>query len=643
MFFSSAKKAAESSAVNDAAAAGESPTKRGGTSLLSGAPNGILHVLLFNPTLKPEGASTRDAQAECSPSKASAASTFEAEEGEGEELSWEEKEQEAKLVFSYPLNREPEERRSQAGLLEGLLMFTKPFSPHEAPLRSISTEKYIIVLEEVEPNYWLAITSAANALFSGAGPSLNEGEQERINEDTQEDILLGVLRCMYATFRLLHSRIGSFLEGGRRQELEDVLRDFCPAFIDSLDLRRLSVFHAISGYHFAPVDRLPYLCVPSLVSVLQQNYSCIQHAALLLSGCLVYHSMNTPLDEGPLVGPRVWGPSYSGLSFDGDTLAVLYNYLVCSEGSAAVDMHKLLKPPFGRVPTAAARRGGGCSSFGRAITEEGAARFIFGPVGQFAFLPSVHFADDSSGSLLAIVHEQLLFLLVLDETDRRISDVSFLQSIRSAAVDGPCGLRELNAVLASEFRKVMKQEDTYRFIYFNHANRAIRISNRQCLPNAPSPPYFKNFCLSLQEVQRMSHMHCKFLGLAQGAESGVAASPYTPLTSPTAAGGDACKEASAKSPTAKSPVPAEDQAETHQPSRPTAAAGTKERGGQQALRLLRGVRTIAVKDAQSGWMVGKRTCDREHFLALDDPKTTFSKAMEDANRFSSLHFSNIFV
>lgn len=47
---------------------------------------------------------------------------------------------------------------------------------------------------------------------------------------------------------------------------------------------------AIAGYHFGPVDRLPYLSVPSLVSLLQQNYPCIRHAALLMNGCLVYHS-----------------------------------------------------------------------------------------------------------------------------------------------------------------------------------------------------------------------------------------------------------------------------------------------------------------------------------------------------------------
>lgn len=148
--------------------------------------------------------------------------------------------------------------------------------------------------------------------------------------------------------------------------------------------------------------------------------------------------MSFPLDERHPVGPCERGRNYSGLEFEDDALVVLYNYLVSTEGSAAVDMHKLLKPPYGRVPTAAARvsssprscrenirmhacthaytrvhacvcmhgtavamhgtavaaalkascgeclsvqPGGGCSSFGRAITEDVPPSFIFGSVG----------------------------------------------------------------------------------------------------------------------------------------------------------------------------------------------------------------------------------------------------------------------
>lgn len=634
MFFSSSNKAGDPPAGRDSASQTASPPKKPGAPTTTSC---ILSILIFNPTFCPEVATKGGEQGEEFNSETSAAVADDDANGYG--LSREEQEQEAKIVYSYPPDREPEERRSQTGLLEGLLMFTKPFASREVPLRTISTDKYIIVVEEVEKDYWLAITFAANALpcFNATDPTQASCEVKRIDDDTQEDILLGVLRSIYATFRLLHGRIGLYQETGRRQELEDVLNDFCPAFLETIDSRKLSVFHTIAGYHFAPVDRLPYLSVPSLIALLQQNYPCIHHAALLLNGCLVYHSMNTPLDERRPVGPCERRLAYSGLEFEDDALIVLYSYLVSTEGSAAVDMHKLLKPPFGRVPTAAARPGGGCSSFGRAIMEDGPANFIFGTIGQFAYLPTIHMADDSTGSLLAVVHEQLLLVLILDGSDERISDVSFLQHVRSAAVEGPCGLRELNAVLSAEFKKIMRQEDTYRFIYFNHANHAIRISNRQCLVNSPSPPYFKNFCLSFQEVQRVGHMHCKFLGVAEPIAANADWTfgyPDSPCTSPTA-GGTSRKVDAADS---------DENAPGIQPNKATSVASKDEgTNKQRGSGILEGVRIIAVKDAQSGWLVGKRTCDREHFLALDDPKTTFTKAMEDASRFSSLHFSNIFV
>lgn len=56
-----------------------------------------------------------------------------------------------------------------------------------------------------------------------------------------------VLRSCYATFRLLHGRIGLYHETGRRQELQDVLSDFCPAFVETVDCRKLSVFHGEAG------------------------------------------------------------------------------------------------------------------------------------------------------------------------------------------------------------------------------------------------------------------------------------------------------------------------------------------------------------------------------------------------------------
>lgn len=119
MFFSSGRKAAEPPSARDSGVQTASPSKKqGGAGPGAAAPSGILSVLIFNPTLLPESSPPEfDAQ------------TAEQREDEGEENAdgptKEELAQEAKIVYSYPPNREPEERRSQAGLLEGLLMFSK--------------------------------------------------------------------------------------------------------------------------------------------------------------------------------------------------------------------------------------------------------------------------------------------------------------------------------------------------------------------------------------------------------------------------------------------------------------------------------------------------------------------------------------
>ena len=65
--------------------------------------------------------------------------------------------------------------------------------------------------------------------------------------------------------------------------------------------------------------------------------------------------MSSPVDERFEVCPPLRGPAYSGLEFQNEALVVLYSYLVCTEGAAEVDFHKLLRAPYARAPTAGAR------------------------------------------------------------------------------------------------------------------------------------------------------------------------------------------------------------------------------------------------------------------------------------------------
>ncbi|CDJ59390.1 hypothetical protein, conserved [Eimeria maxima] len=118
MFFSSSRKQNETDSASAASPSGKQTPSSTDSS-------GIVGILLFNPTLLPEEYEQQEDEGS-SPSDSKGSEDNEEEEtGTYDGLTKEEREQEAKIVFSYPSDREPEERRCQAGLIEGLLMFIK--------------------------------------------------------------------------------------------------------------------------------------------------------------------------------------------------------------------------------------------------------------------------------------------------------------------------------------------------------------------------------------------------------------------------------------------------------------------------------------------------------------------------------------
>ncbi|PHJ19358.1 hypothetical protein CSUI_006822 [Cystoisospora suis] len=428
-------------------------------------------------------------------------------------------------------------------------------------------------------------------------------------------------------------------------------------------------------------------------------------------------------------------------------MKILYSYLVHSQGCATVDPAKLRKPPYGRVNTAAARPGGGYSSFGRAICERdensiiddslgsktqgdssssSPPPFLFGPAGRSVFMPVVHLPDDTTGSLVVINEKRLQLVLILTEDSRLVSDVAFLQHIRSFALEA--GLADLEQVFGTEFDTIMKQEDAYRFIYFNHINHAVRVSNRACPSYAPSPPMYEGCPLTKQEVRRMAQMHrhlcveprrhrmdafstCDVPSplCDKGSNRRLSVDPHT-HTGPheadhhTLTSTDSSKLSKEKvtsthneirSPLQRASSPSRTSDELHSdlgssragnrssdssPSRQElsgdvsghrrhAASSNEHNGDDEHERAHRSsspvkgtesgattsggnvrvktrpaaIKLLAVKDGRCGWLLGSASMNREFYVALDDSKTTLTKAMEDGSRFEYMHFANIFV
>ncbi|CAE8593651.1 unnamed protein product, partial [Polarella glacialis] len=124
-------------------------------------------------------------------------------------------------------------------------------------------------------------------------------------------------------------------------KLFDLLEDFVPAFLETVDAGDFGIFQEIDGFHYGPVERNTCVSIHCFLDKIQEQFPSIRHSALLYNAHLIY--TNFPLSD----------------------MRVLYSYLVSFNG--AVSNQKLNKGPFGRIPTAASQPGGGSSSFGRAF------------------------------------------------------------------------------------------------------------------------------------------------------------------------------------------------------------------------------------------------------------------------------------
>ncbi|CAE7640850.1 unnamed protein product [Symbiodinium necroappetens] len=149
--------------------------------------------------------------------------------------------------------------------------------------------------------------------------------------------------CMYFSKAVFEAVWGwlSFGQAQSMHKLFDLLEDFVPAFLETVDASDFGIFQELDGFHYGPVERNTCVSIHCFLDKIQEHFPSIRHAALLYNAHLVY--TNLALSD----------------------MRVLYSYLVSFNG--AVSSHKLNRPPFGRIPTAASQPGGGSSSFGRAF------------------------------------------------------------------------------------------------------------------------------------------------------------------------------------------------------------------------------------------------------------------------------------
>ncbi|CAE8581447.1 unnamed protein product, partial [Polarella glacialis] len=91
----------------------------------------------------------------------------------------------------------------------------------------------------------------------------------------------------------------------------------------------------------------------------------------------------------------------------------------------------------------------------------------------------VHLVESGPGQLVALTYRGIMMVIIFEESAQL--DAKVLESLRTACTrasgDG-LSLAELHPLIAPQYSQVMENEDEYRFIYYNHSNHAMRLSNQ---------------------------------------------------------------------------------------------------------------------------------------------------------------------
>ena len=409
----------------------------------------IKTILLYNPTLKPDKAKPQE-----------------------EDI------QDAKLLYYYPDETQIEEKRNQQGLTEGNLMFWNTFGgdflkfPSEPVeggslyLHVISLDKYLQVINKFEDNFWLNIIIQPLAKEA----TYRNLQQDYLSPDTNnyEDCyfskhnLLSFINHFYRSFRYFYGDFSDLMCTTNKSKMSERFAQIFPDFIQSyirLNAIQNKVFsilkYAFGGMHYAAIEKKNFLSMQYFVNVLLSIESSIEHVMLFYSGLFIYSSL----------------PLHHALFF--------FDYFFLSGAALEIDVRKIasrmaVRPVAGN-PTA---------SYGFISRTSDKNGFIFGPHAgeeekgsiEAGFFPEA-FIDGKKYSLTAKSEKKLLVVFFHKNQGNSLEAASPIKfSLLSETIAK--NYEKTSANLDKFITRSQQSEDTYRMMYFNNMNMAVKVSNK---------------------------------------------------------------------------------------------------------------------------------------------------------------------
>ena len=130
------------------------------------------------------------------------------------------------IMFYYPASATIDEQLGDVGLCEGLINFTRTFSPNK-PCRAVHTDLVRQVLWEPEPSIWLVL------VVKRARPPKRDSDSYG-DDDLSSQVLDAVLRNAYQTLRLFHGTMHRIANEKGADGLRRTLALVMPSYISTL-------------------------------------------------------------------------------------------------------------------------------------------------------------------------------------------------------------------------------------------------------------------------------------------------------------------------------------------------------------------------------------------------------------------------
>jgi len=355
-----------------------------------------------------------------------------------------------KILFFHPHQMNLGEKTNSVGLSEGLITFTRTFSP-DGLCEAVRREKHTCAFYNPEPNFWVVMIVKNPFIIKTAKDG--KATYQYFEDEVDDALLQSIIRQSYKMFRLFNGPCQKVMDEVNVQDLRKRLENFVPAFISTLNFEQLDLFTTLEGIQFLPVDKNVYLRIQSFVNLTEDTFPKILYSAFLFRDHLVW----------------------SGL--EQDDMRAMYSYLTS--------------------PLALSEGAPGRADNGSPVRIRGRTGFVTGPEDLTKDKSPINaprvYVGNKQYHLIVYELQDILSIFLVDQSV--LNDIALYQQLDSFISPH---INFLSPILAENYSR-KHGEDQYRYVYFNHMNLAMKTSLKQRGADLPK-----------ETMKMLNEMHADF-------------------------------------------------------------------------------------------------------------------------------------